>query len=291
VTTSHRLPRLELIGFRELAERHDAVLFDAYGVLVNAEGALPGAAEAVTYLVQRGQPFLVVTNDASRSPQRASARFARLGIPVRPEHVLSSGMLIGPALEAHGMRGKRVVVLGTGDSAGYARAMGAQVVDPDPTAPADAVVIADEGGFDTLGTLDATLSMILAGHAAGRPPVLLLANPDLVYPSGAGTFGLTAGSLAGMVERALSLLLGAQAPRFEVLGKPARLHFETALEQVGTRHAVMLGDTLHTDVAGAHGVGIASALVLTGVTSRAQALAAGDEAPTYLVSSLHLHEG
>ncbi len=275
----------ERIAFDALADRHDAILFDAYGVLVNAAGALPGAADAVAHLIARDQPFLVVTNDASRSPERASARFTKLGIPVRPEHVLSSGMLIAPALDEHGMRGKRVVVLGTGDSANYARQIGAMVVDPDPADPADAVVVADEGGFDTLGMLDDTLSMIIAAHARGRRTVLLLANPDLVYPSGNGTFGLTAGSLAGMLERALDLLLGQDAPRFEVLGKPAARHFETALELVGTRNAVMLGDTLHTDIAGAREVGIASAIVLTGVTTEAQ-VAAGVHAPTYLMSGL-----
>ena len=277
---------VERIGFTALAERYDAILFDAYGVLVNAAGALPGAAEAIAHLVARRQRFLVVTNDASRSPERASRRFLRLGIPVQPEHVLSSGMLIAPALEEHAMHGRRVVVLGTGDSAAYARQVGAIVVHPDPADPADAVVIADEGGFETLGTLDATLSMILAGVERGRTPVLLLANPDLVYPSANGTFGLTAGSLAGMVERALAVLLGSDAPRFEVLGKPAARHFETALERVGTRAAVMLGDTLHTDIAGAHGVGIASAIVLTGVTTAAQAQGAGAHAPTYLLDDL-----
>lgn len=280
------IPVPERLSYAALIERHDAILFDAYGVLVNAAGALPGAAEAVSLLIRRDQPFLVVTNDASRSPERASARFTKLGIPVRPEHVLSSGMLIAPALEEHGMRGKRVVVLGTGDSANYARQIGAMVVDPEVADPADAVVIADEGGFDTLGMLDETLSMILAGHARGRTPLLLLANPDLVYPSGAGTFGLTAGSLAGMIERALHLLLGAAAPTFEVLGKPAPRHFETALELVGTRNAVMLGDTLHTDVAGAHGVGIASAIVLTGVTTLPQAMQAGMHGPTYVMDGL-----
>lgn len=282
---SHATPP-ERLDFTTLADRHEAILFDAYGVLVNAAGALPGAADAVAHLLARDQPFLVVTNDASRSPERAAARFTRLGIPIRPEHVLSSGMLIAPALEAHGMRGKRVVVLGTGDSAQYARQIGATIVHPDPGDPADAVVIADEGGFDTLGMLDDTLSMVLAAHAHGRRPVLLLANPDLVYPSGAGTFGFTAGSLAGMLERALALLVGPDAPTFDVLGKPAARHFETALECVGTRNAVMLGDTLHTDIAGARTVGIASAIVLTGVTTEAHVAAAGAHAPTYLLDGL-----
>jgi HAD superfamily hydrolase (TIGR01450 family) len=278
------------LPFEEVAERHEAVLFDAYGVLVDASGALPGAAEAVQYLLNRDQPFLVVTNDASRSPARASERLKRLGIPVQPEHVMSSGMLIGPALRELDMAGQPVVVLGTGDSAQYAREVGARVVPPNADTPARAVVVADEGGFDGLDHMDELLSMILKACEWGTPPHLLLANPDLVYPASAGRFGFTAGSLAHMLERALVLLLGESAPRFVVLGKPAALHFETALSRVGTRNAVMLGDTLHTDIAGAEGVGIASALLLTGVTTEAQVAAAvsrgAGQVPTYVVRGL-----
>lgn len=281
-----RSSRSERLDFDALIDRHDAILFDAYGVLVNAEGALPGAVDAVSLLTRRGQPFLVVTNDASRSPERSAQRYQRLGLGIRPEQVLSSGMLITPAIETLGVQDPRVVVIGTGDSADYARAAGAIVVDPSVDEPADAVVIADEGGFDTLGQLDEVLSMILAAHARGTAPALLLANPDLIYPSGQGSFGFTAGSLAHMIERALTLLLGDDAPTFEVLGKPAARHFEAALSLVGTRNAVMLGDTLHTDVAGARAVGIASAIVLTGITSAVQAESAGAHAPDYLLDSL-----
>ena len=279
-------PTLARVALPTLVERYDALLFDAYGVLVNASGALPGAPAAITRLVRDGVNFLVVTNDASRSPARAAERLTRLGMPVTPAHIMSSGMLIGPTLIERGLARARVVVLGTGDSAAYVRAVGATVVAPSVEAPADALVIADEGGFDLLGTMDAVLSMVLRGCEQGRPPALLLANPDLVYPSGAGTFGFTAGSLAGMLERALGLLLGDGAPTFEVLGKPAAKHFEAALAAAGTRRTVMLGDTLHTDIAGAQGVGIDSVIVLTGVTTEAQARAAGAHGPTYLMDAL-----
>lgn len=281
----------QAIRFPDLIARHEAILFDAYGVLVDAAGALPGAAAAIDQLRRRNQPFLIVTNDASRSPERAARRYQRLGLAIDPAHVLSSGMLIGPALERHGLATSRVVVLGTDDSAQYARAVGADVVPPSLDHPADVVVVADEGGAFDVNRLDDVLSMILRAHAAGRPPRLLLANPDLIYPAGGGTFGFTAGSIAKMIEQALTLVIGAEAPRFEVLGKPARSHFDEALARVGTHDAVMLGDTLHTDIAGAHTVGIASGILLTGVTTVAQvAKAHADDVmahtPTYLLESL-----
>lgn len=274
------------LTFPELRRRHEAVLFDAYGVLVNASGALPGAGATIADMRRDGQPFLVVTNDASRSPRRAAERLSRLGIPVEPEHVLSSGMMVGPALQAHGLAEGRIVVLGTDDSAQYVRDIGATVVDPVPDDPADAVVIADEGSIDLIDSLDDILSMILEAHHRGRMPRLILANPDLIYPSGVRRFGFTAGSFAHLVEKALHLLLHEEAPTFEVLGKPSPVHFNAAIELIGTRDVVMLGDTLHTDIAGAQGVGIASAIVLTGVTTRATALAARDVVPTYLLEGL-----
>jgi HAD superfamily hydrolase (TIGR01450 family) len=280
------------ITFADLRTRHAAILFDAYGVLVDASGALPGAAEAIAALRRDGQRFLVVTNDASRSPERAADRFQRLGLDVAPGQVLSSGMMITPAIAAIAAeRGVapaalRAVVLGTRDSADYARAAGVEVIAPSVDEPADVVVVADEGGFPLLETMDETLSMLVAAITAGRAPRLLLANPDLVYPAARTRMGFTAGSLALMLESALALVLGDAAPHFEPLGKPARVIFEEAVRRVGTRDAVMVGDQLHTDIAGANAAGLASALLLGGVSHHRAREARGDHEPTYRLTSL-----
>ncbi|MBC8088945.1 MAG: HAD-IA family hydrolase [Phycisphaerae bacterium] len=276
----------EEIKFDDLRLRHQAVLFDAYGVLVDASGARPGAAAAVATLRRAGQPFLVVTNDASRSPEHAAARLGRLGIDAEPEHILSSGMMIAPALREMEREDLRVVVLGTEDSAEYARAPGVHVVAPTVMNPADVVVIADEGGPETLAIMDDVLSMIIASVRDGMTPRLLLANPDLIYPSGADSFGFTAGALALMLERALELVLGNRAPTFEALGKPSPRIFLEALARVGVSDAVMIGDQLHTDIAGAHSVGMAAALLLGGVSHNRMNEEWGDWTPRYLLKSL-----
>ncbi|MEO1272399.1 MAG: hypothetical protein AAFX99_30240 [Myxococcota bacterium] len=53
--------------FAALLTRYDALLIDAYGVLVHAQGALPGAVELIAHLNQQAIPFVLLTNDASRS--------------------------------------------------------------------------------------------------------------------------------------------------------------------------------------------------------------------------------
>lgn len=274
------------ITFAELRAKHQAILFDAFGVLVDAAGARPGAARAIATLRRAGQPFLVVTNDASRSPQSAAARLSRLGIEVSAEHIMSSGLMIAPAIREMKREDLRVVVVGPEDSAAYAREAGVQVVLPTVDDPADVVVLADESGYDTLTTMNSVLSMIIAAVRDGKTPRLLLANPDLIYPAGAASFGFTAGALALMLERGLSLVLGDRAPAFEILGKPSPRIFTEAVARIGTSDAVMIGDQLHTDIAGAHSVGMASALLLGGVSDAREAGEWGEWTPRYVLRSL-----
>lgn len=274
------------ITFADLRTRHAAVLFDAYGVLVDATGARPGASAAIAMLRRVNQPFLVVTNDASRSPERAASRLSKLGIAVDPEHILSSGMMIAPAIREMNGTALRAVVVGTDDSVEYVRQGGAEVVEPSMQHPADIVVIADEGGAGTLSIMDDVLSMIIAAVRRGTTPRLLLANPDLIYPSGPESFGFTAGALALMLERSLELVLGDRAPVFEALGKPSARIFTDALSRVGVTDAVMIGDQLHTDIAGAHSVGMASALLLGGVSHNRAEEECGDWTPRYVMKSL-----
>lgn len=273
----------------QLIDRHGALLLDAYGVLVDGHGALEGARELIAELRRRGKPWCVLTNDASRLPETFEARFDALGLPIARERVVSAGDLVGDALRKHGLAGADVVVLGTSDARCLVERAGARLVDPKPGVRFDALVLADEAGYPLLQAMEAVLSGLFRSLDAGKKPVLLLPNPDVLYPKSEGEYGLAAGSLAMVLERGLELRYpGADVPRFEVLGKPHRAIFEAALARVGTRDAVMVGDQLATDVRGANGAGIASALVTRGLTHTARAMdfTVSNGPPTYLVSRL-----
>lgn len=276
------IPTLTLADLRT---RHRAFLIDAYGVLVDGGAAIPGAAEAIASLERDGVPWLLLTNDASRLPETNARRLQGLGIPVPAEKVFSSGSLLAPHFAAHGLQGARCVVLGSPDSHAYVRAAGGEIVPASPHDLADVVVVADDSGYPFVETVDAVLSMLLRACERGRLPALLLPNPDLIYPARGGNYGFTAGTIAAMFENALALTHPALGARFVRLGKPSRTIFDAALARLGTRDAVMLGDQLHTDIAGAHNAGIPSALVLTGLSTRAS-LQHVDFAPTYLMERL-----
>ncbi len=261
----HASVTIERTTIEALIDRHDLLLFDAYGVLVHSGGALPGAAAALDLVHRAGRPFFVVTNDASKLPETAAARYRRFGLPLEPSHIVSSGQLVAGYFATHRLIGARCAVLGTVDSEHYVRRAGGEVVPP--STAFDVLVIGDETGYDFVEGVDAALTSLFHRVDAGEPVHLVLPNPDLIYPRGVRSFGIASGSIALMLEAALARRYGAQhAPTFVRLGKPEPHLYLEALSRTNARAPVMIGDQLETDIRGAHAAGIASVLVATGVS-------------------------
>jgi HAD superfamily hydrolase (TIGR01450 family) len=279
-----RLGDIAEISLTELIERHDILLLDAYGVLMESAGALPGAAAGLDAIREAGRAFAVLTNDASRLPETTSARFAGMGFDVPAECIMTSGSILERHFEQEGLRGARCAVLGPEDSFEYVRRAGGQPV-PLSWEP-EVIALCDEDGYDMLSTLDELISVVFQGIDAGHPPALVLPNPDLIYPKGRGEFGLTAGALAELVETALRQRYPErQELRFARLGKPFRPIFDEVLEGIGDQRAVMVGDQLGTDIRGARDAGLDTVLVGTGLTPWREDLELGDVVPTYRMAA------
>jgi HAD superfamily hydrolase (TIGR01450 family) len=282
---SSREPERTTVG--QLVERFAVLLLDAYGVLVHHEGALPGAAELVTWLNSARKPYYIVTNDASRLPGTTAARFRRMGLAIPEERIITSGSLLAPYFARQGLEGARCLVLGPEDSARYVSEAGGVVVTPKRTVlDADVLVVCDEVGYRFVETVDRVLSALFRRFDAGRPMRLLLPNPDLVYPKGGlASYGITAGSIAHLLEGALRQRYpGCDEVSFVRLGKPAAPIFDETVRRarVEPSEMVMVGDQLDVDIKGANDFGIPSALVSTGLT-RPDQLAAGGILPSYIV--------
>lgn len=274
-------------GLGPLLERYDVFWLDIYGVLVRSDGALPGAAAFLARLTRAGRPYLLLSNDASRSPETAQRRYARFGLPVTVDQVLTSGMLLTEHFAAAGLAGKRCIVLGTKDSEAYVEQAGGVVAAPDDDT-AEVLICADDSGFDFLPVMNQVVSVLLRRIDRGLATHLVLPNPDLVYPMHEGSFGLTAGAMAAMVEAILKLRDPAGTLRFVPLGKPALPMFEAALRRSPTqdrRRIVMIGDQIVTDIRGAQDFGIDSVLVESGV-GRAEDAAKFGVQPTWIWSGV-----
>jgi len=267
-----------------LLPRYDALLLDAYGVLVDGSGALDGAAGLIERLNLSGKPYRVVTNDASRTEESTAARFAALGLDVPADRIVTSGGLLAAHFAAQGLGGLRCAVLGPEDSRAYVERAGGRVVPP--RAPFDVLVIGDESGFEPfLGTVNDALSTLLNRLDAGHEVRLVLPNPDLIFPSGPEAVGIAGGALAALFEAVLEQRY-AHSPglRFYRLGKPFPALFEQAAAALETRNLLMIGDQLDTDIAGAAAFGIDSALYLRGIARKSR-MPSGPR-PTYLLERL-----
>jgi HAD superfamily hydrolase (TIGR01450 family) len=272
------------ITVADLLAAHDGLLLDAYGVLVDGAGALPDAPPLIAELNRRGTPYAIVTNDASRSPTTYVRRFAGMGLAIAAERIVTSGSLIPGYFRERSLAGARTIVLGTEDSYRYVIQGGGEPVALAPGVEIDAVAICDDAGTPFLDGIELALSAIVRALEAGRRPALVLPNPDLVYPKGAGELGFTAGAMALLIEAALARRFHDPTLVFDRLGKPAPHLFAEGKRVLGANNPVMIGDQLETDVAGALSAGISVAL-LAGISRW------NDSAtitPTYLLERLSL---
>ncbi len=277
------VPRVTL---DDLIDRYSVILFDAYGVLAGSKSVVPGAPEAIDRLNDLSKPYYVLTNDASALPETTATRYARIGLSIDVDRIITSGSLLTRHFQESGLTGSRCVVLGTDDSVSYVDAAGGDVVSY--VQEFDTLVLGDQSWPHFLETANGVLTALFNKIDEGRGVSLILPNPDLIYPDGDG-FGFASGTAAMMFESALALRYpGRSDLRFTRLGKPHAAMFEEALRHSGTMDMVMIGDTPETDIRGANAFGITSVLVETGTAMVDVSLLPKHDSPDCRMRSLAL---
>jgi len=139
-------------------------------------------------------------------------------------------------------------------------------------AAAEIVVIAGHDEFSYAELRTATQAVLNGAE-------MIAANRDRTFPTADGYWPGT-GAIVAALEYATERTARS-------VGKPDVLLFETALDRLGPGRSLMVGDRLDADLAGAAAAGLDGAIVLTGVTTRAQAEAAEDPAPVAVADSLY----
>ncbi len=232
------------------------LILDMDGVLWRGSQPLGDLPALFRTLEALGLRWVFVTNNATRSPRDYVAKLARFGVPAREEHILNAALAAVAALKSRWPTGAATVhVLGEGPLHAMLRAAGFRVTtEPE----ADAVVAA----------LDRTCTyakLERAAYAIRGGAWFIGTNPDRSYPTPQG-LAPGAGALLAALEAATDV-----APT--VVGKPEPWLFRLALErlQASPEQVLVVGDRLETDILGAQRLGLPAALVLSGVTTRAQA--------------------
>jgi NagD protein len=242
-------------------------LIDMDGVLMHEGEALPGAAEFLARLAERGRRFLVLTNNSIFTPRDLSARLARGGLMAPEESIWTSALATADFLASQ-LPGGTAYVIGEAGLTTALHEAGYTLTEVRP----DYVVL---GETRTYSFEAITRAIRLIGSGAR----FIATNPDVTSPSAEGPLPAT-GSVAAMITRAT----GAQ-PYF--VGKPNPMMFRSAMNRISAHSetTVMIGDRMDTDVVAGIEAGLETILVLTGST-RAADVARFPYRPTRVVDSI-----
>jgi len=245
-------------GISAIADRHDAFLIDAWGVLHDGTAAYPGAVECLQQLRSHGKQIIILSNAARRSNDVA-AEMQPLGItPAHFDHVVSSGELAWQALKAkddafHSALGRKCFYLGPRRSQGLLD--GLDLIQVDDVKQASFILNAGaQGDSDSTESHQALLE---SAAAQGLP--MVCANPDLAAIR-AGIRGISAGALAKRYEEV--------GGRVRYHGKPHADIYQACFDWLNgppKERVLAIGDAVRTDIAGAVASGIHSAFVVCGI--------------------------
>lgn len=255
-------------------------VFDLDGVLYRGADPVIDAAEAVTMLRQRpGVSLFFLTNNSSQNRSDYAEKLTALGMPCTDDEVVTSASATAAYLIAGpGAAGKVALAVGGHGIHTELGLAGVTVRRPDDVRVGeviDYVVVGLDRNFNYEALYQAQQA-ILAGA------VFIATNRDGQYPMEAGRVAPGAGSVVSAIQACTGV-------EPIVIGKPEILGLQTILSRAGARpsEAVMIGDRCDTDVLCGNRLGVPTVLVLTGVTTRKQALTApAEQQPSRIIETL-----
>ncbi|HEY2770654.1 MAG TPA: HAD-IIA family hydrolase [Solirubrobacteraceae bacterium] len=228
-------------------------LMDMDGVLVHEEQAIPGADQFVARLRELGTRFMVLTNNSIYTRRDLAARLRISGIEVPEESIWTSALATARFLEDQRPGGSAFVI----GEAGLTTALhdaGYTLTERNP----DYVVLGETRTY-SFERITHAIRLIESGAR------FIATNPDATGPSLDGPLPAT-GSVAALISHATG-----HEPYF--VGKPNPLMMRSALNAIDAHSetAAMVGDRMDTDVVSGLEAGMETVLVLTGVTTVADA--------------------
>jgi HAD superfamily hydrolase (TIGR01450 family) len=225
-------------------------LFDLDGVFYRGKESRVkiGGTEAINALREGGRSLFVLTNNSTDSSETVHSRLREFDIPVKKEEVLTSGLLTAEYLrQKHGRVSYFLV--------------GEQGLDDEMRNFGHRRVRKEAADFVVVG-LDRRITYEKLDHAArlARNGARIIAtHSSRLYMYKTGPAMAT-----GPIVKAIEYGAGKRAL---IIGKPSPLMFKIALQRAAIRKedAVMIGDQVDTDIAGATRAGIDSILVASGI--------------------------
>ena len=247
-----------------------AVVFDLDGTVYLGDHPLPGAVAAVRRLMATGTAVFFLSNNPTKTPSDYVTKLTRMGIDVRIEQVLTSGLILTEWLQA---QQPVPTVFTIAEAAFCAMLDGAGIpVSTDP-AQIDYVIASFDRTF-------AYPKLQIAFDAVRAGAQLIATNPDKYCPVPGGGEPDAAAIIAA-IEACADTSLAWCA------GKPSPLAAQAVARRAGCALAdcLMVGDRLETDI-GMGATGMQTAVVMTGATTPALLDTWSGHLPTYVAADV-----
>jgi HAD superfamily hydrolase (TIGR01459 family) len=243
---------------RDVVDGVEVVLSDIWGVVHNGLESFPEACEALNTYRRQGGVVILITN-APRPADSVQRQLRKLGVADETyDAIVSSGDLTRHFVADH--PGKKFYWVGPDRDSSIHRGLDFTLSELDS---ADYIICT--GLFDDETETPEDYRPMLSNALARKVP-LICANPDIVVERGDRLI-YCAGAIAELYRE-----LGGEAVFY---GKPHRPIYERAMALAAERrgrpaelsHVLAIGDSVRTDLAGAHGFGIDCLFVTRGIHS------------------------
>ncbi|MDE5457322.1 TIGR01459 family HAD-type hydrolase [Bradyrhizobium sp. CSA112] len=243
---------------RDLVDGVEVILSDIWGVVHNGLESFPEACEALHTYRQRGGTVILITN-APRPADSVQRQLRKFGVADEAyDAIVSSGDLTRNFVADH--PGKKMFWIGPERDSSIHRGLDAVMA---PLEQADYIVCTGLFDDETESAEDYRAMML---QAREHKLPLICANPDIVVERGDRLI-YCAGAIAELYRE-----LGGEAIFY---GKPHRPIYERAMALAAERRGqptsldrvLAIGDSVRTDLTGAHGFGIDCLFLTRGIHS------------------------
>lgn len=228
-------------------------IFDLDGTVYLSDRLIPGADRVILKLRETGRRVVFLSNKPLQTREDYASKLTRLGIPTQPEEVINSTFVMTHYLKKNAPQAKLFVV---GELPFIEELKKAGFEITEEPKEINYVIAAFDRTFDYK-------KLNIAFQAIKKFGAHFIAtNPDRTCPVEGGEIPDCAGVIAAIeavTEKKVEV----------IVGKPSSIMIQTVLEVIGLKRedCLLIGDRLETDIKMGKDAGIATGIVLTGVTN------------------------
>ena len=235
-----------------------ALILDMDGVIWKADAPIGDLPSTFKRIRERGLKFVFATNNGTKTPEEYQQKLAELGVDIDPSQVVTSAMGIAFMLAQKYPRGTKIFMIGEDGIRVALEEKGFEILSVENAPQAQAFVMGIDRSINFQKVAEATLLV-----RAGIP--FYTTNTDKTFPTPRGEIP-GSGAWISVIKTATNV-------EPIIAGKPFPFLMELSLKKLGTRkdETLVVGDRLETDIAAGQSVGCPTALVLSGVSTKAQA--------------------